>query len=185
MSEKRKMKTLFSRRGKTWMNDVSFPPSVLTLSSSLFAKGSKGEDELDKSTETLIQWLLTKRQPPKAASYIASEEFHELERRVKALEKRLLQSAEVPQAREIDAVLNLFISQTENMKEVRSVHFQQREKSLNFFVVAEYFSSGLLERISQAEIVLSRKFSDLSIEIEPIVRDEDVPEGSRVILVKG
>jgi hypothetical protein len=181
VSEKRKIRTLFARNGKVWIDDEHFPSAITSFAR---AHVPVDKDDFGEVLKYFLRNRFTQIRGSKVSSYVTSEEFRKLEKRMKTLEDRLDQITESPKIMDTYAVVNYFVSQTEDLKEVRKVYYRHEEKNLDFFLVADHFSSDLLENISEIEIILSRKFPDLSIDIEPLFCDEEVPDGSYIVLVK-
>lgn len=179
MSEKRKFRTLIARNGHIWIEGEE-PP--LTLISA--RKPLADEDEFFELMKNLFKQRITVPRESRGHSYVTFEDFDELEKRVKALEKRIDKRTKVLPSGEIYAALNYFISQTENLKGIKGFYYQHEGKNLDFFLVADQFTSDLLENISEIEIDVSRKFMSLSVNIEPVFSEEEIPRGSYSISVK-
>ncbi len=117
-------------------------------------------------------------------SHATLEDLQELEGRIRDLESTLHKASLSVQLGDVNAAVSCLISEMADLDVIEKVSYRHEDKNLDFFLVADQLSSNLLEKISEIEIMLSRKFPNLSIDMEPIPCDEDVPEGSHVVLVR-
>jgi len=181
------MKTLYSKRGKFWIGsvyptgfgDFHFPEAPIQA-----PEDANDFDRLISETFGSLKRMVDSKEEPKTESYATLEDIRELERRIGILERRFGKKTTSQQSDDMNAAVEYLISHIEDLEVIKKVSYRYEEMNLDFFVSVDEFSSDLLENISKIEIELSRKFPNLSIEIEPILCDEEVLEGSHIILVR-
>ena len=111
------------------------------------------------------------------AYFVTYDDFEELQQKVNRLEHKLNQTFESPPPVELEAVLGEIISITQGFKENDGAYYKYGNRSLNIYVPLSKFSANILDKLSEIEINLSRKYPNISMEIEPVLCKDDLPEG--------
>lgn len=188
MSEKRKMKTLHSKKGKVWtegrytadLRGFRFPGTPISAPED----ADDFDSDLKNTFSTLVK-LLNSGQEPKAESYATSEDIQEINRKLRILGRKLDKNVLSQRSSDVNAAVSYLVSQIADLEGVKKVSYRYEEKNLDFFLSVDRFSSDVLESISEIEIEISRRFPDLSVEMKPIPCDGETIAGSHVLVVKG
>jgi len=181
VERKRKLRTLFAREGRIWTDEED--PSLISRSL-IFPVGafSSSADDDFNLDETLRRFF--SRRESRVSTFVTYDEFDKLEQRIDKLEDRLSRFSELPPPPNLKVVVEQFVSNIQDLRGITKAYFRYDNKILSLFAVVDQFSSDLLEKISEIEIEISRKYPEISIDIEPVLCDDDIAEGSQLIKVK-
>jgi hypothetical protein len=180
MSEKESLQTLIARKGSVWM----VPKGAPLLISNVAFEGDQFSQHVSQFAKELRRRRSALREFKTPLEETYEEEIDELRTRMSALEKRMNQTTEPSQSGDFFAVVEDFVLKIKDIEEIGNAYYQCRDKNLDFFLVTKEFSERFLERIAEIEISISRKYPNVSINLEPLCSDEDIPERSHIVLVK-
>lgn len=180
--ERNKLKTLIVKNGK-WIwpdNELEFSDLNIRLPSKW--KITVAENETDFLEDFLKSKLTSKGY--KTASFVTYEDFSNLEHRMLKLEEEMSRVIQQPPVKEVSYIVEDVVSDLRAIDEAKKAYYSQDNTTLHFSVMVSDLSAIILEKISEMEISISRKYPAFSIEIEPATCDSDICKGSRLILVK-
>lgn len=182
MERKGKLKTLFAKNGKWIWPDGEEEPFDLNdrFPSRWRVTTNKNETDL---LESFLRAKLTSKSY-KATSFVTYDDFNELEHRMSKLEQKMNRIIEQPPVKDVHRVVEDVVSNVQIIEEAKRAYYLQDSNNLCFSVMVDDLSASTLEKISEIEISISRKYPNFSIEIEPVISDNDVLKGSHLILVK-
>lgn len=116
------------------------------------------------------------------SSYVTYEDFERLQRRVKELE-HILEQKTVPSATPI--VVNTFASDFGSkifkLAGVEEARYCMVNRCVTFYVIVDKLENSLLRKIARVEIVLSRKFPALSVNVAPVLNREEIPDECQIV----
>jgi len=174
MSQRKKPRTLFARKGTIWMDDDPFDS---------FSAAPKIKDAFDEIFSELLKKHSIATSMPKASSYATTDDLLNLEKRLDFLESRLNKITESQKPNKLASIEKYLMTSAKELGGFKKIFCQVEGTIIDFFIISDQFSNDLLDKISEIEIILSRKFPKLSINLEPTFCDEEVPEGSHLVLV--
>jgi len=181
MSKRKKLKTLYARGKKIWINDYKLPLSSIDPHTYLPMRSLEADDQPEYLL-TFLRKKLEARRESRLESFVTYDDLHKIEKRLENLEHKVNETIKELQINDIYAVLGSFLFEKRNIENVKKTYYRLNKKDLSFFLLVDKLSDDLLESISKTEIALSRKFPNLSIEIEPVFSKEEIPEDSCILV---
>jgi len=175
MSQKKNIRTLFARKGSLWLDEEipELPTKILDR--------LKDVNELYEFVARRRSILIGKGRPQQSTEH---EEIARLQQRMEIVEEKLSEISQSFEKSKLDEIMNnamnCFIAQVASLK-ANKVYYRKKERNLDFFLFADPISGNLLQKASSIEIRLSRKFPNLSICIQPVSCEDDIPENSHIL----
>lgn len=173
---RRKKPTLFSRKGKLWLEGKELLP--------IFPRKNEKDSVVDDILNMFQEAYDNEIKKRKIREYATIEDVQRLDRRVDYLESELKKITLFKKSNGIEASVECLLSKVADWKEIKRIFLKNEGNYVDFFVKSDELNNNLLEKISQIEIDISRLFPRLSVNIELIACEEEIPEGSRLVLVK-
>lgn len=181
--ERRKLKTLVAKNGEfIWPDDEVEFSDLINLRLPSRWRVAEDKNETDFLQNFLRAKLTSKGY--KTTSFVTYDDFSKLEYRMSRLEQEMNRVVEQSPVKDASRVVEDVVSNIQMMEEAKKAYYFQDSNNLCFSVMVDDLSASILERISQIEISISRKYPSFSIEVEPVLNDNDILKGSRLILVK-
>jgi hypothetical protein len=181
--ERHKLKTLIVKNGKwIWPDDEEEFSDLVNLRFPSRWRVTADKNETD-FLESFLRAKLTSK-GYKTTSFVTYDDLSRLEYRMSKLEREMNRIVEQSPVKDAYQVVEDVVSNVQMIEEAKKAYYLQDNNNLCFSVMVDDLSASILEKISQIEISISRKYPSFSIEVEPVLCDSDVLKGSRLILVK-
>lgn len=173
MQHEKKYKTLVAKGDQIWIEEED---QLHDLFDRVY--GWQDADVMypkDILKDTIRRYFQSKME--KANQYVTRVELNEVKQRISTLEQKLDTVLRISHSPELDSALGDITFETKGL--VEKTLYKYQDEQLNVYLISNQFSKELLDRISEIEIALSRKYPHISIELDTVVCADEVPEGSQ------
>ena len=162
-----RLRTLSFSGGKVSIDDETSVPDQI-------ANWQQITTEKQDALAEILNYLVPQM---KAKRYVTYEQFEELQERLNKLEEEI--KSKNSRLQNLSTVIE---DASATLKRIgQNAYYICDDNHLRFFIILKEISKKYIDKLSIKEFELSRRFADLTIEIEPRVSSEDIPKGARKV----
>lgn len=181
MSNKSQFKILYSKNGITRFEETT---GEMDFHPGMYKNLLSWENIANKKREYEIVNEIIKSYKPisERQRYVTINEFNEVKQLVYEI-KNNIENLSMKQQKmpKINALLD---TAKEDLSQIaKEAFFKLKNSQLYIYAIID-FSSETIEKISEIEIKISKKYPEIAFEIEPLMCKNDVPQYSQLLLVK-
>lgn len=161
-ASRKNYKILFAKHGKIWLEDGG---QAMNRENTPLVATYLSSEEAQRRKSVSIKQVRKK-------SFVSYKDFEDLKTEFKKM-KQLVEQIQASKSSEgIDFAVDDALFQLKQIKDIKEIRNNSKDKKLFFQVESENFSGKLLRKIADIEINLARKYQDFSVEIRPTIPDK-------------
>ena len=154
-------KTFYYRRGQTWFSEESGAVGKTRVS---LAEVHTSAEETVKSRYATFRNVIK-------PTYVSYDDFEDLRIQFEKMEQKIRRIEGVHSSGEMEIAISDALCQLGEVKGIDEIKNHSENGNLTLLVTVKDFSADLFRRIADVEIALARKYLDLRVEIQPIMRE--------------
>lgn len=170
MERRKKLKTL------SYHNDVI---TIVDPKESPFSEILNNSFDLTYNYEELANKML--RNKIRQSKFPTWEDFNRITETLKQIKLEIKERNNL-QSGYIQLIKIEVLKEFTNIEEIKEVYLHLEDRTITFFIVLDCYSKQLLHNIFDIKIMISRKYSEISIDFEPTLNRDSILEGSILIV---
>ena len=173
MTKAKELKTLFFKHGRL---KFGADPELSEWPDISFSGSDTSEDTAEEQIRERIvahakDRFVTAR-GIKHRDFVTSEEFEDLRLRVKKLERIVQQTERFNDSKQLETAIEEAYFLLKKVKSIREIQNHSERTNLTFLVLVDHVSADIFRKIAKIQVHLSKTYSDLCVEIRPIINQQ-------------